>query len=123
MRPIVPRRLAAVVAFVAMAAFVASSCGSFVRPDEEPMSFAAMQSLNRGVSGEWILREFPHAREVVRDPRTGLLRRLGYWVKDPAADNHALVLHFDDRGILERKVYDGPLLRPPADQPAPETPR
>ncbi|MEZ6009469.1 MAG: hypothetical protein R3F05_17145 [Planctomycetota bacterium] len=102
---------------------LAAACGSFAGPTDKGLSFATMQAMNPGVEGEWLLREYPDAREVQRDPRTGRLRRLAYWVNDPAGDNRPLVLWFDENGILTRKDYGGPLLRPPADQPAPEAVR
>ena len=126
MRPPLPSprgALARSIAFVlaaVLAGGVLSGCGSFAGPTEKGITFATMQALNPGVDGEWVLRENPDVREVARDPRTGRLRRLAYWVRDPGGDNRPLVLHFDAQGILERKEYGGPLLRPPVEDPPPE---
>jgi len=119
MRPARPRRAVRFLAAL-LALPVVAACGSFAGPTDEGLSFATMQALNPGVDGEWLLREHPDVREVERDPRTGRVRRLAYWVKDPAGDNRPLVLWFDANGILARKDYGGPLLRPPSDEPAPE---
>lgn len=114
------QRVATVPILLACAA-VLGACGSFAGPTDRSMSFAAMQSLNAGVDGEWVLREHPDGRDVVRDPRTGRVRRLSYWVRDPGGDNRPLVLHFDEQGILARKDYGGPIIRPPSDgAPAPD---
>lgn len=94
-------------------AAVFGGCGTFAGPTEERMSFAQMQALNPGVSGDWVLYEHPYAREIVRDPQTRSLRRLSYWVDDPRGDSRPLVLHFDGRGVLSRKQYGGPIVRPP----------
>ncbi len=79
------------------------------------LSFSQAQSLNPGVDGEWILSEYPFARNVSRWPN-GRLQSLGYWVLDPAGDARPLMLHFDQQGILTRKQYGGPLLRPPVNE-------
>lgn len=113
------QRLASVSFLLAVTGLLAA-CGSFAGPTDRSMSFAAMQSLNPGVDGEWVLREHPDGREVVRDPRTGRVRQLSYWVRDPGGDNRPLVLHFDGQGILLRKDYGGPIIRPPSDVPPPE---
>ena len=100
--------------FLGLFAGLAVGCESVAGPDAEALSFSEMQALNPGISAAWILREYPYARETVRDPRTGQVRRLAYWVEDPAGDNHPVLLNFDARGILERKDYGGPMIRPPA---------
>ncbi len=90
----------------------ATGCGSVATATGDRLSFAQVQSLNPGVDGEWILSEFPFARERARWPN-GRLRSLGYWVNDPAGRPRPLMLHFDAQGVLVRKEYGGPLLRPP----------
>lgn len=105
-------RLAIVLSVAGLAAWV-GGCGSFASPTAERMSFAQMQALNPGVSGDWVLYEHPYARDVVRDPGTRSVRRLSYWVDDPRGDSRPLMLHFDDRGVLARKEYGGPIIRPP----------
>ena len=107
-------RCAFVLVLVLLAALV-GGCGTFASPTAERMSFAQMQALNPGVSADWVLYEHPFARDVVRDPSTRSVRRLAYWVDDPRGDSRPLVLHFDDRGVLARKEYGGPIIRPPQD--------
>ena len=90
------------------------ACGSTnsYGPPGRRMSFAAMQSINPGVEGEWIVEEFPFARGVNR--RTdGSLQMASYEVQDPQGKNRRLTLHFDQTGMLVRKQYAGPLIRPP----------
>jgi hypothetical protein len=89
-----------------------AACSSVAGPTQKTLTFAQMQALNPGVEGDWILSEYPIAREVRRRP-DGTLERLGYWVTDPQGDARPLMLHFDATGVLERKQYGGPLLRPP----------
>jgi hypothetical protein len=81
-------------------------------PGTRGLTFAQAQALNPGVDGEWILAEYPTARQVQRHPN-GRLRSLGYWVEDPAGKQRPLMLHFDESGVLVRKQYGGPLIRPP----------
>lgn len=76
------------------------------------MSFASMQTLQPGVDGEWILAEYPYARNVQRGSN-GRLQSMGYWVEDPLGETRPLMLHFDGEGRLARKEYGGPLVRPP----------
>ena len=98
---------------VAVMALLLGACGTFRTPNEESMTFADMQALNPGVAGDWVLYEHPYAREVQRDPQSQRVRRLSYWVSDPQGDSRPLVLHFDDRAVLSRKDYGGPIVRPP----------
>lgn len=87
-------------------------CSSIASPTEDTLSFAQMQALNPGVDGEWILSEYPFARNVERR-RDGSLLRMGYWVTDPQGKPRPLMLHFDASGTLVRKQYGGPVVRPP----------
>ena len=103
-------------AILIVVALLSAGCGTFATPADEQMSFAQMQSINPGVSGDWVLYEHPYAREVRRDPQTRSVRRLSYWVSDPRGDSRPLVLHFDQRGVLARKDYGGPIVRPPEAQ-------
>ncbi|MDA1193891.1 MAG: hypothetical protein O2894_01770 [Planctomycetota bacterium] len=98
-----------------VASFVLAGCGSFAGPTEDHVSYAAMQALNPGVDGEWVLSEFPFARNVRRRP-DGSLMSAGYWVEDPLGKSRPLMLHFDAGGILESKQYGGPNVRPPERQ-------
>lgn len=93
-------------------ALLVLACGTFRAPAERAMSFAEMQSLNAGVSGAWVLEEYPFARSVQRHAN-GQIAELGYVVEDPADDSRALTLRFDTRGVLTQKLYDGPWIRPP----------
>jgi hypothetical protein len=81
-------------------------------PTASTISFAEMQALNPGVDGEWILSEYPDAREVARGPN-GRVASLGYWVNDPEGRARPLMLAFDRDGMLVRKQYGGPVVRPP----------
>ena len=89
-----------------------SACTMFAEPTATMMSFASMQSLQPGVDGEWILAEYPYARNITRSP-AGRLRSMGYWVDDPHGTSRPLMLHFDAEGRLVDKQYGGPLVRPP----------
>ena len=91
---------------------VLPACGSFASPTQDQLSYAQVQALNVGVEGDWILSEFPFARNVVRRS-DGTICSLGYWVDDPQGRSRPLMLHFDANGILERKQYGGPHVRPP----------
>jgi hypothetical protein len=95
-------------------AWLLPACGSPGSSNPRRLSFASMQSLNPGVEGEWIVAEFPFARNVARWP-DGNLKSLGYMVEDPGGKQRPLMLHFDETGMLTRKQYGGPLIRPPAD--------
>ncbi len=95
-----------------LCACLLAACTTFAAPTESQMSFATMQSLNPGVDGEWILAEYPYARDVTRRPG-GRLQSMGYWVQDPQGTSRPLMLHFDAQGRLVRKEYGGPLVRPP----------
>ena len=77
------------------------------------MSFASMQAINPGVEGDWVVAEYPFAKNVSRRP-DGSLKSLGYQVEDPQGKGRPLMLHFDETGMLVRKQYGGPLVRPPA---------
>ncbi len=92
-----------------------SACGTFAAPTDKHMSYAVVQALNPGVDGEWVLSEYPYAREVQRRP-DGSLQRLGYWVDDPQGKSRPLMLHFDAAGVLVQKQYGGPHVRPPERQ-------
>ena len=87
-------------------------CSSVASPTADTLSFAQMQALNPGVDGEWILSEYPFARDVQRRS-DGSLARMGYWVTDPQGKTRPLMLHFDGTGTLQQKQYGGPLVRPP----------
>ena len=93
-------------------ALLLPACGSFASPTQDTLSYAQVQALNVGVDGEWVLSEFPFARNVSRRA-DGSLQSVGYWVDDPQGRSRPLMLHFDARGTLVRKQYGGPHLRPP----------
>ena len=97
---------------VLLAALPLAACASVASPTAKTLSFASMQALNPGVDGEWILAEYPHARQVERR-QSGRLLRMGYWVEDPQGATRPLMLHFDAEGVLAQKQYGGPLVRPP----------
>ena len=94
-------------------ALVLASCGTLRAPGQKGMSFAQMQAINPGVSGEWILSEFPGARNLRRRP-DGTLQSMGYWVTDPAGKSRPVAMHMDERGVLREKQYGGPIIRPPS---------
>ena len=87
-------------------------CSSVAGPTSKQMSYAVVQALNPGVDGEWVLSEYPYAKQVQRRP-DGSLQSLGYWVDDPQGKNRPLMLHFDAEGVLVNKQYGGPHVRPP----------
>ncbi len=89
-----------------------AACGSSRGSRAGTLSFAQMQTINPGVSAEWLLQEYPFARNVQRHPN-GAVSQLGYSVTDPQNQGRSLVLFFDMGGILVRKSYDGPFVRPP----------
>jgi hypothetical protein len=93
-------------------ALVLMSCGGMRPPGQKGMSFSHMQSINPGVSGEWVLSEFPGARNIRRRP-DGTLQSVGYWVTDPEGKSRPVVMHMDQRGVLRQKQYGGPIVRPP----------
>jgi hypothetical protein len=110
---------AAVATFLHALLLVACAGG----PGGRRLSFAQMQSLNPGVSGEWILDEYPFAGRVDRRP-DGTLRSMRYPVEDPLGRGQSVELEFDERGVLSEKRYSGPYVRPPKDPkavPPPET--
>jgi len=94
-------------------ALALAACASGGRgPADDALSFAAMQSINPGVDGEWILAEYPFARQVRRHPN-GRVQFLGYTVEDPQGKSRPLALNFDENGILASKEYGGPIIRAP----------
>ena len=95
-----------------VALLVLAGCGSFAAPTDDQLSYAQVQAFNEGLEGAWVLSEYPFARNVARWPN-GEVRSLGYWVDDPQGRNRPLMLHFDQRGLLVRKQYGGPHVRPP----------
>ena len=98
----------------ALALLWTSACGSIALPSDDSLSFAEMQTLNPGVSGEWILQNHPQARQVQRRS-DGTLSQLSYWVTDPNGTSRGLVLDMDAQGLLATKRYGGPIVRPPAE--------
>jgi hypothetical protein len=90
-----------------------AACSGVTAPGQKTLSFSAMQMLNEGVEGEWILNEYPDARQVERRP-DGTLERLTYTVNDPQGRSRGLVMDFDATGVLARKRYGGPVVRPPS---------
>ena len=71
-----------------------------------------MQTLNPGVEADWVLAEYPFG-EVARRA-DGSVERITYRVNDPQGETQTVVLFFDARGVLQRKQYSGPIVRPPA---------
>lgn len=88
------------------------ACGSVSTSRSNELTYAQVQSFNRGVEGEWILSEYANARNVSRRA-DGTIRSMGFMVDDPQGRSRPLMLHFDENGILERKQYGGPHVRPP----------
>ena len=84
-------------------------CGGMAA--ERRLSYANVQTLNPGVDGRWVLDEFPQASGVDRGP-DGRIRRLSYGVTDPQGKPQTLNLWFDEREVLQRKDYSGPVVRP-----------
>jgi hypothetical protein len=85
------------------------------------LSFAQMQSINPGVSADWLLQEYPFGRVARRHPG-GAVAQLGYQVTDPQNKGRSLTLFFDEAGILARKSYAGPFVRPPIETNAQGSP-
>lgn len=100
-------RLAAFFLLLALAA-----CSSVRGPGTDTLSFAQMQSINPGVSVEWLLREFPFARDIRRRP-DGSIAEMGYLVVDPREDTRPVLLLIDPQGRVAQKRYGGPIVRPP----------
>jgi len=88
---------------------VLPGCGS--NPLARTLSFAQAQALNPGVSADWILNEYPNARVSRR--KDGTIARMEYRVTDPNGKTRKLFLEFDGRGVMVRKQYLGPIIRPP----------
>jgi hypothetical protein len=86
-----------------------TACG--LTDKDRRISYATVQTLNPGVDGRWILEEFPHASGVTRRP-DGTLQTIQYRVSDPQGRGQTLTLHFDEFGVLARKAYSGPLVKP-----------
>lgn len=87
----------------------------FRGPTDSSLTFAQMQSLNRGVRADWVLAEYPFARNIQRRA-DGTVAQMGYLVADPLDDTQTLVLHFDTAGVMTHKQYSGPIIRPAAEQ-------
>lgn len=87
----------------------------FRGPQDDALTFAQMQSLNRGVSADWVIAEYPFARNVQRRAN-GTIAQMGYLVADPLDDTQTLVLFFDQTGVMTHKQYSGPIVRPPEQQ-------
>ena len=89
-----------------------AACGGSRTTRPGTLSFAQMQTINPGVSAEWLLQEYPFARNVQRHPN-GAVSQMSFQVTDPQNKGRGLMLFFDERGILTRKNYAGPFVRPP----------
>lgn len=113
-RPL-PAVLLVAVVFASVLTLGLGGCGSTKGPGARRMSFSSMQAINPGVDGEWVIAEYPNARNVSRWP-DGRLKSLGYNVEDPQGKRRPLMLHFDQTGTLARKQYGGPVVRPPPPQ-------
>jgi hypothetical protein len=98
-----------------VAAFALASCANARGPNTKTLSFAQMQSINPGVSVNWLLDEYPFARDIRRRPN-GSIAQMGYLVTDPQNKGRPLLLVFDENGVLKEKRYGGPIVRPPEDQ-------
>lgn len=116
--PAPPRRCAVLLALAAgaallpLAAALAGCASTRKGPLTRPaLSYGAVQTLNPGVDGRWILEEFPDARSVERTP-DGRLQRLTYDVLDPQGKTRRVVLTMDAAEVLAQKDYTGPLVRP-----------
>ncbi|MFV1960049.1 MAG: hypothetical protein ACC662_11630, partial [Planctomycetota bacterium] len=101
--------VALLVPLLALQGLVLVGCGS--SPLSQTLSFAQAQSLNPGVSAEWILSEYPYA--LVSRRKDGSIARMEYRVTDPNGKARKLFLEFDGRGVMVRKRYLGPIVRPP----------
>ena len=93
---------------IAVAVAALGACGS---GPSSALSFGQMQSLNPGVSAEWILEEYPFAR-AERGP-DGRVRTIRMPVQDPQGKSHSVALVFDANEVLVEKRYSGPIVRPP----------
>jgi hypothetical protein len=108
------RRTVLLVAALVAASAVASCAGD---PNGKTLSFAQMQAMNPGVSGEWMLGEFPFASHVGRWPN-GKIRELRYPVTDPAGKLRSVTYEFDQSGVLVQKRYAGAYILPPPETDA-----
>lgn len=110
------RRIPALVIAAALLGLL-PGCRSSAGATPGTLSFAQMQSINQGVSAEWLLAEYPFARNVRRHPN-GSVAQLGYLVTDPQDNGRSLTLFFDESGVLTRKNYAGRFVRPPIETDA-----
>ena len=90
-----------------LTAALLATCSS---PFGNKLSFAQMQSINRGVPAGWVLEEYPFGK--VARTADGKVQSISYTVQDPRASSQSLRLEFDQRELLCRKVYSGPVVRP-----------
>jgi hypothetical protein len=90
---------------------VACAVGCGVVTEDRRLTYATVQTLNPGVDSRWVLEEFPQATGLSRRP-DGTIERLQYRVVDPHGHGQSLTLHFDEFGVLARKDYSGPLIKP-----------
>lgn len=83
------------------------------------LSYANVQSLNPGVTAQWVLREFPQGQ--VRRGLDGRVQTIRYRVTDPRGSPQTLELGFDANEVLREKRYSGSVVRPggPYAQPPP----
>ena len=70
-----------VAALLLVVLLVVPGCGSFASPTSNQLTYAQVQAFNPGVEGEWILSEYPFARDVVRRA-DGSICSMGFWVDD-----------------------------------------
>jgi hypothetical protein len=90
---------------------VAALLVACARTGGRTLSFAQMQSMNPGVSGDWMLQEFPFADRVSRWP-DGKVRELTYGVTDPNGKARRVTMVFDNQGVMTEKRYTGAYVRP-----------
>lgn len=79
-------------------------------PFGDKLSYAQVQSINRGVPASWVLEEYPFGK-ATRTP-DGRVQSISYDVSDPRGSSQTLRLEFDCNEVMSRKVYSGPIVRP-----------
>ncbi|MHC5011635.1 MAG: hypothetical protein ACYTG6_11935 [Planctomycetota bacterium] len=89
---------------------VLAGCAS--NPFSDTLSYGQAQTLNPGLTADWVLAEYPFG--TVTRGQGNRVESIRYTVRDPHGSTQTLVLFFDAQGILRRRQYSGRVLRPEA---------